>query len=243
VEIPAGANKLTVQLLSKKSPGSQLGSTNPDSLIWVLAAISGPLADGITFSGRATVARASVVGVANVVLGDTGPLPPSGGVLEEPGVVLNFPPVVSSGTGSAKTMGAGTMSSSEAIVEDLMGVNILNAITASADVLQATAAAECDNGNASVTGDSVITNLVINILNLPQINVPITPGPNTVLLNVNVPLVGRVRIVANEQIVEDNNGTAEITVNALHITVGQGGILPDLADIVIASAHADIACN
>lgn len=242
VEIPAGAERLDVQLFSQKAGTSKLTGT-PDSLIWVLAAIAGPTADGITFSGRATVARASLLNIDTLVVGDTGDLPPSGGTLEEPGVVVNLPPVISSGTGSAKTMGAGNTSSSEAKVEDLIGLNILNAITGSADVLQATASAECDNGNASVTGNSVITNLTLNVLNLPQINVLIAPLPNTVLLNVNVPLLGLVRIVANEQIKSPPNGTADITVNALHITIGQGGNLGDIADIVIAHAHADIACN
>jgi hypothetical protein len=242
VEIPAGARKLRVLPRSLKHASSSLASNVPDSMIWVVAAISNPSAQGITFSGRATVARASVLGgVANAAVGDTGELPPSGGVLQENGVVVNIPGVITSGTGQASTQGAGTTSHSEASVEDL-GLSLLGAVNADADVLQSMATAECDNGDAQVSGDSLILNLVLNVggNNIP---VNISGNPNQVLVNINVPLVGLVRIVANEQIIVDTGPTAAITVNALHISIGQGGDLGDIADVVIASSHADISCN
>jgi hypothetical protein len=242
VEIPVGATKLQVRVRSSKHTTSKATNPTPDSLGWILAAISEPAAQGITFSGRATVARASVLSVANATLGDTGPLPPSGGVRQESGVDVVVPGVISSGTGKARTEGAGNMSKSEASVENL-SLNLLSAITASAEVLEAFATAECDqNGNASLSGGSLILNLALSILGNP-VNIPGNLPPNTVLVNQNVVGVGLVRIVANEQIVNDNNGTAEITVNALHITIGQGGDLGSIADVVIASSHADISCN
>ncbi|MBI2485687.1 MAG: hypothetical protein HYW01_01760 [Deltaproteobacteria bacterium] len=119
----------------------------------------------------------------------------------------------------------------------------MNLIVLNAGVIGAEASAQCDSdGNASVDGDSEIVDLSATVGVLP-VNIPLNFPPNTELVNVNVIGLGQVRIVANEQIITDTNGTAEITVNALHITVGQAGDLGSIADVVIASSHADISCN
>lgn len=243
VPIPAGATKLTVHVRSAKDPTTKL-TTSADSLGWILAALSGPFAQDITFSGRATVARVAVLqNLLNVALGDTGNLPPSGGVLEETGVNVNIPPVILSGTGKAKTVGAGNMSNSEAKVEDLTGLSLLGVITASGEVLSANATASCSpNGVASASGNSTIANLILTVNGNPIV-VPVNPGANTVLVNNLNLIVGVLRIVANEQ-VKPIGKPGDITVNALHITIRTpGSDTNDIVDVVIASAHADIACK
>ncbi|HWP91471.1 MAG TPA: choice-of-anchor P family protein [Thermodesulfobacteriota bacterium] len=232
VPVPAGVSKVTVQVQSKKDSKSNL--TGRDSLVWVLAAFTLPTAEEAnTFSGRATVARVSILDALNVVLGDTGPLPSSGGKLEETGVILDIPGVFSSGTGAASTMGAGNQSSSEATVEELeLNLSLAGLIT-SATVITAETTAECDvNGKASVNGESIITDLVIN-----GNTINITGAANQTIQ------IGPAKIIINEQIRTVNNGVGDITVNALHIIVPGVGELPDPVNVIIASAHSDISCN
>jgi hypothetical protein len=105
-----------------------------------------------------------------------------------------------------------------------------NSITA--DFLMSRAMAVC---GAAPTGSSEIANLVVN-------GQTITVGtePNQ---TINLP---NGRIVINEQTASSsqngNNSNSSITVNALHVTINDltGGVL---ADVVIASAHADIDCK
>src|SRR5207249_9473594 len=66
--------------------------------------------------------------------------------------------------------------------------------------------------------------------------IPVTGEPNQTVT------VANVKIVINEQSGGASGNRADMTVNALHVTVSDplGG--PPLADVVISSSHADIAC-
>jgi hypothetical protein len=173
-----------------------------------------------SFSGRATVVNANVVGLAPIILSDTGALDSTGGEKEASLLEHETPGLLSARVLHASTVGNGNRSRSEASVVDLdlaVGGN-----TISADFLAARAEAVCSAGE-SAAGGSEIANLVIN--GQP---VTVTGEPNQTL---DLP-VGKV--IINEQ---TKPRSGDITVNALHV------IIPGVADVVIASAHADITCG
>lgn len=228
VFIPAGVSQVKVRLFTP-TPRS-----TADSIEWVLAALSVPTqpAAGITFSGRAAVLDAAVLApIINATLVEAGPLPPQGGFDMEQLLTLNVPGLLSSGTATATTMGSGNMSESQATLENL-NLNVLGLVTASGTVIDSLATATCDaNGNASVSGSSQLTNLVV--LGIPIV---ITGQPNQ---TVNV--LGLVRLIINEQMGSATGGVGDITVTALRIVVGLGEL--NIADIRLSTAHADIRCN
>jgi len=176
-----------------------------------------------TFSGQATVVKATVLGVG-AVLADTGPLPSSGGAQEASLLEANVPGLLTAQVLHASTIGQGDRSRSEASVANV--VLTVGGNTISADFLQARATAVCQPGGAAASGSSEIVNLVVN-----GQAVVVSGAPNqTVALPVGT-------IVINEQSSTVSKRSADITVNALHV------VIPDLADVVIASAHADIGCG
>lgn len=176
-----------------------------------------------TFSGQATVVRATVLGITTTI-SDTGPLPPEGGSKEASLLEANVPGLLTAEVLHASTVGQGNQSHSEASVANLnltVGNN-----TVAADFLMARATASCNKGNASVSGSSEIVGLVIN-----GQSIVVTAEPNQTVLLPNG------RVIINEQSSSADKKTAEITVNALHI------IVDGVADVVISSAHADISCG
>src|ERR1051325_3844160 len=122
--------------------------------------------DSTRFSGQATVVRANVLGT-DLVLSDTGALPPSGGAKDA--TLLEYPiagvPDPLGGAWQAQvlhaaTVGQGNESHSEASVAN---VNLSVAgNTVSAGFLMANADAGCHGGDAFVSGSSQIAQLVIN---------------------------------------------------------------------------------
>lgn len=199
-------------------------------LIWPLAVgTQGVKAGGSTtalqqsnavFSGRATVVNATVLG-QQIVLSDTGALPSQGGAQEASLLTANVPDLLTAEALHASTVGHGDRSRSEASVADLnltVGGN-----TISAGFLRSRATATCEGGRAAVTGSSEIVALVIN-----GQSIVVSEAPNQ---TVSLPAGGQV--IINEQ---PSSPTGNITVNALHV------IVPGVADIVIASSHADITC-
>src|SRR6266852_5825038 len=186
-----------------------------------------------SFSGQATVVRATVLNLPPIVISDTGPLPSSGGALEAS--LLETGPIDLGGVGSlqasvlhATTIGQGDRSRSEASVTDLDLAVAGNTI--SANFLMSRALAACSPGGAFTSGDSVIAGLVING---QQIVVSGSPNQTVALPN------GAGSVTINEQIQPSStsSGTREITVNALHVVVN------GVADVVIGSSHADIVCR
>jgi hypothetical protein len=174
-----------------------------------------------TFSGQATVVRATVLGVP-IVLSDTGALDSTGGAKEASLLEATVPEVLTAQVLHASTVGQGHRADSEASVANVnltVGGNIV-----SAGLLMARATAECDaSGTASVSGSSEVVDLVVN-----GQAIAVTGQPNQ-----TIDLLGVGFVVINEQ----TTGAGEITVNALHVVVD------GIADVVISSAHADIACG
>jgi hypothetical protein len=178
-------------------------------------------ASATTFSGRATVVNATVLGI-NTTLADTGPLPSSGGAAEASLLDANVPGVLTAEVLHASTVGQGNRSAAEASVADVTLTVAGNTI--GAELLMARAQASCGPGGASVSGSSEIIGLVVN-----GQSVAVSGAPNQ-----TVPLLGIGTLIINEQ---DTSTSGSITVNAVHV------IVPGVADVIISSAHADITCG
>src|SRR5712692_923737 len=176
-----------------------------------------------SFSGQATVVRATVLGITTVI-SDTGPLPSSGGALEASLLEASVAGLLTAEVAHASTIGQGDRSRSEASVANLnltVGGN-----TVTADFLMARAEAACGPGGASVSGSSVVVGLVIN-----GQAIVVSGQPNETITLPNG------RVVINEQMSSVSGNAGDITVNALHVVVD------GIADVVISSAHADITCR
>jgi len=175
-------------------------------------------ASATTYSGRATVVQAGVLG-QQINLGDTGPLPPEGGAQEKSLLDATVPELLSVEILHASTVGEGNHSRSEASVAQLSVAAGGNTI--SAGFLMARAEARCTDGGATTSGSSEIAELTIN-----NASIVVSGEPNQTILLPNG------QVVINEQ----NTAPGDITVNALHVVVN------GVADVVVSSAHADIGC-
>lgn len=177
-----------------------------------------------TYSGRATVVRADVDGLSPVVLSDTGALPSSGGARETSLLTASVEGLLTARVLHAAVVGQNERAHAEASVADLSLTVAGNSIAA--DFLMARADATCTGGSCTATGSSEIAALVVN-----GQGITVSGQPNqTIDLGVG-------KIVLNEQIRADADGTCDITVNALHVVVN------GVADVVVSSAHADIKCG
>lgn len=182
-------------------------------------------ANQTTYSGRATVVNATVLGIPATLV-DTGPLPSTGGALNASLLNLNLPGVLSAGIAHATSVGQNNYSRSDAGVADVSLT--VGGVSIGADLLMASAEAVCATASrGSVTGNSVVVNLTLG--GQP---IAVTGQPNQV---VNLPL-GVGQIIINEQVQSVNGGNASITVNALHVIVN------GIADVVIGHAEAGIEC-
>ena len=189
------------------------------TLILGLIAPSQVLAN--SFSGQATVVNANVLGLP-VVLGDTGPLPPEGGSQDASLLDASVPSWLSVSVVHATTVAMGDASRSEASVADLNLTVAENNIGAS--FLMSRAEAYC---SPAVFGKSEIAELIVN-----GQTVDVSGAPNQTL---SLPGGGTLTINEQSQTVQGNQ--ADITVTALHVVV------PGVADVAIARAHADITCT
>jgi hypothetical protein len=172
-----------------------------------------------SYSGRATVVEATVLGVSDTLV-DAGPLPPSGGAAEASLLNASVPGLVTAEVLHATTIGQGNSSESEASVAELALTVGGNSI--SAGFLEARATAMCTDAGATASGSSDLATLSVN-----GQTIAITGAPNQ-----TIPLPNG-RLIINEQ---TSAGPGDITVNALHVIVN------GIADVVISSAHADITC-
>jgi hypothetical protein len=175
-----------------------------------------------SYSGRATVVQATVLGgapIAPITLVEAGPLPSSGGADEKALLEANVPGLLTAEVLHAATSGRGSRSSSEASVAELSVTAGGNSV--SAGFLMARAEAKCTDGTASASGSSEIARLRIN-----DQTIVVSGAPNQTIALPNG------RVIINEQ----QGAPGDITVNALHI------IVDGIADVVVASAHADIGC-
>jgi hypothetical protein len=174
-----------------------------------------------SFSGRATVVQASVLGLTPVVLVDAGPLPPSGGSEQASLLDASVPGLLTAEVLHASTIGEGNASQSEASVAQVavtVGGN-----TIAADFLEARAAAVCTGSGATTSGSADVATLSVN-----SQTITVSGQPNQTVQLPNG------EVIINEQ---TSAGSGDITVNALHIIVN------GIADVIVSSAHADITCQ
>jgi hypothetical protein len=189
-----------------------------------------------TFSGRATVVQGQIAGIPIGPIVDTGPVDASGGNLHES--LLDYPisgvPDPLGGALTAEVLHAsvvahGNRSSAQAFVARFS----LSAAgqSVSANVLSARASATCSGSTATVSGSSEVAGLTVNGQTIS------VSGQ----ANQRIPLPGG-EIVINEQIGGASAQNGDITVNALHIILTDP-LLGTRTDLIVASAHADIACG
>ena len=143
-----------------------------------------------TYSGRAYVVQASVLGIQLPRIADTGDLPSTGGAQEAS--LLTVPPISLGSAGSfngaevahATTVGHGSASRSEASVASLSLT--VAGTTIMADFLMSRAAAQCTGGNPSVSGSSELASLSISSVNGGQ-PITVAGAPNqTIALPSNI---------------------------------------------------------
>lgn len=187
------------------------------------------------FSGQATVIKGTVLGIP-VTLVDTKPVAAEGGSLEAtllcypagPGCAVGVPDLTNGAVEAevlhAAVVAGGNTSRAEASVASFDLTVPGHSVTA--EFLMARAAARCNGGTASVSGSSDIVALTID-----GHSVPVSGEANQ-----KVPLPDGSVIIVNEQVGSASANKGDLTVNALHVVV------PGTADIVVASAHADIVC-
>jgi hypothetical protein len=194
----------------------------------VVATTAATPASSTTFSGRATALQGNVLTIPLGPFADTGDVSASGGALEANLLDLNQAGV-SAEVLHATVFAGGSESKAQATLASLSLADIAGTgNSVSASFLMAEATASCSNGTASISGGAEVANLVVN-----GEPVVVTGAPNQ---EVSLPLGGK--IVINEQpVASASGGNGELTVNALHI------MIPGVADIVVASAHADIQCG
>lgn len=188
-------------------------------LIGLMVGPASAQAAATTYTGRAAVVQAQLLGLQPVVLADTGYLPSSGGAQEASLLSASVPGLLTANVLHASTVGQGNQTRSEASVVDLDLTAAGNHVTA--EFLMARATAKCGPGGASFSGSSDVAVLTIN-----GQRIAVTGEPNQ---TVALPLGGKV--VINEQ-----TSDGGITVNALHVVV------PGVADVVISSAQAGVTC-
>jgi hypothetical protein len=198
-----------------------------------------------SFSGRAFVVYAKVLGLLETTIVDTGPLPDVGGVREENAVEVNIPALLMAQLLHAKTTGGQTLDGwldpnvAESEAEVLKLALTLAGLTVKADVIRAMTRAECDDGKPQLSGDSEIVNLTLN----GQSIVHVAPNQKTTL---NLLGVGSVQVQLDEQIKQGFSKSGfpggKITVNAVHIKVlNVLGLIT--AEVIISSAKSNIICG
>jgi hypothetical protein len=174
-----------------------------------------------SFSGRATVVQAGLLGLPPVVFADAGPLPPTGGSEQASLLDASVPDLLTVEVLHASTIGEGNASRSEASVAQLALTAGGNTIAA--DFLEARATAVCTASGAETSGSADIATLSVN-----GQTITISGQPNQTVQLPNG------TVVINEQ---SSAGPGDITVNALHVSV------TGIGDVIVSSAHADITCQ
>lgn len=211
------------------------------------------------YSGRGTAVRVDqnslLVPYLSTTIADTGWLP-SPGTFPSPAITsttaaAGVGSLLSTGTAFSSTEGGnptGTTASSSQ-VEDL-GINLANPVfpvgpanvlTLAADVVQSNTQCQCSLGVPTCTGDSDLVGLTANALGIP-VTIPVDFAPNTELIDISVPLVASVRIVANEQSSHSAGTFGAIDVTALRVQIGALTSLLLDTDVKVARSHSDIAC-
>jgi len=183
---------------------------------------------GVTYSGRAFGAFVNVNLLGLVVgpetLSDTGPLPPSGGLLTNQLETVSVPGVLSATLMPTMTSGANGVARSEASLAELM-VLPGNAAQVTASFVRAESEATCSGVRGATEAVDVTfagQSIVVD---------PFAP-------NQTFDVPGVARLVINEQKTSTGGGTQDITVNAIHLTVTADSVVT--AEVIVSSAHSDV---
>ena len=179
------------------------------------------LAQGTTtFSGEAIALKASVLGIS-LDLGDTGPLPSSGGNLSTSLASVNVAGIASADALKSTASGSGSSSQSQSTLAD---VNLLNGLV-TANTVKSNSSASCSGSTASTSGSAELVGLTVAGQSI------LVSNPN---LSISLP--GGISVIINQQTSSSGGTSGSMTVNALHVTG------PSL-DIVVGSARSDITCS
>lgn len=190
---------------------------------FLLAASSSALgasSPATSFSGQATVLRATVLGTT-IILADTGPLPAEGGARQATLLTANVPGLLSARVLDATVVGDGDRAHARASAADLELT--VAGTTIQAELLASEATARCEDGAPTVSGSSQIAGLGVN-----GQSIAVTGQPNQIVT------VAGATLIINEQ---TSAGAGDITVNALRVS------LPGIATVIVSSAHADVTCG
>ncbi|MGH8653913.1 MAG: choice-of-anchor P family protein [Gammaproteobacteria bacterium] len=200
-----------------------------------------------SYSGRAFVLQVKVVGLTDLTLVDTGELPSTGGIREASLPTINLLGIVADLLHAKTKVGEGGRLATSFARTGRFGLDVAlpvlpvlpllgGLLDVSGKAARARARARCVNGLPQLSGRSVVTNL--KVLGVP---IRVTLEPNQ-----TIDVLGLVKVIINEQVrsIGPFGDTGAITVNAVHITVADIlPILPPVAEVIVASAHADITCN
>jgi hypothetical protein len=190
-------------------------------------------AEAVTYGGSATGAQVTISATNTTIRAATGTLSISGGGAEAALLVGDIP---GSATGGVVSLAAGTMHSSivgldaaraEASMANVTLTISNNQITS--DFIMARGTASC---GPAVSGDSMLTNLVING---QAITVTGTPNQTVTLPNGTV--------VINQQTSSIVGTSAAINVYALHVTTADPITGQPVAEAVLAAAQPQIDCQ
>jgi hypothetical protein len=175
-----------------------------------------------SYSGEGIALKATVPAGIALTVGDTGPLPSTGGSLNTSLLNINVLGLVAADALTSTTSGSGTSSQTDSHAAH---VSLLGGLIA-ADVVKSNSSATCSGTTASTSGTAQLVNLVV-------------AGQSVVVSNPNLSLTlpGGISVIVNQQTSSSSGGNSgSITVNALHVTAPAG------IDIVVASAQSDITC-
>jgi hypothetical protein len=181
---------------------------------------------GVSYSGRAIAVDATVLGVRTTKC-DTGPLPSSGGSINNSYPNATIPGVLTAGTLYCHTSGASGVARTEAGVAHLalsVGGHIIYA-----DALHSMARAACNGVVANAQGHSLVVRLIVN-----GQQKAITGNANQTIALPNG------SIVINQQSGFNLGSSAAKTVTALRVTIN--GVVVPVADIKLSTSRADIEC-
>ena len=186
----------------------------------IVTALAAAADSGTRYSGRATGVSIHTA-VLDTSFADTGDLPSAGGELDATFVQVDTS-LAKADVFPSETMGFDSVARSDstvATVDLLAGTQ--NEVTA--EFVRSESVATCQG----VSGLSEIVEL-----RAAGQDVVVGTAPNQM---VSVP--GVLTLVINEQIDGSHDGTSDITVNALHLTLATG------EEIIVSHAHSDIRCG
>lgn len=193
----------------------RLGMIHGLLMVAILSMASICWGTNVTYSGQATAAKVTVLGLATTI-SDTGLVPTAGGARENDLITVGIPGVLSGAVAHATAISIGDHTEASA---SLAGLNLLDGgIAITADLIQSRAYAAVSKGKVSaIMGSSQIANLVINgqpivVSGSPNQTIPLLLG----------------QVVINEQ----TQSAGMINVVALHVTL-LGGI-----DIQLGRSYA-----